>query len=254
MEIVNFATDYVFGLFLVFCRIGCSLMLFPLFADNGVTPTVRLVLAGGLSMICYPAIADQMPQYSPMPFFVISSIFSEIMTGIFIGLVVRLFLSAVHILGMVIAAQSGLAMATLFDPAQALQNSLPGIFFSVLILCLMALMDLDHMLIKGLLSSYEKFKVGEFILGGEFYLESIVGAIGESFSLGIRLSMPFIIVSVLVMLASGVIARLMPSIQIFFVAMPAQILVLVLTLAFSVSVICTVFIDEYKAFLNSFFG
>lgn len=254
MEIVSFANDYIFGVFLVFCRIGCSLMLFPLFADNGVLPSVRLVLAGCLSLIIYPNLSQIMPAFEPSPYYIITNIFSEVMIGIFIGLTVRLFLSALHVLGMIISAQSGLAMATLFDPAQSMQNSIPGVLISILVVCLISVLNLDHLLIKGLISSYDKFKVGDFYIGSDFYFESIVGVISESFSLAVRLSMPFIIISVLIMLASGVIARLMPAIQIFFVAIPAQILVMLFIVAVSLSLLCTLFIAEYQVFLTEFFG
>jgi flagellar biosynthesis protein FliR len=54
--------------------------------------------------------------------------------------------------------------------------------------------------------------------------ELLARLIDQAFGLGLRLAAPIVLVSVLTYLAMGVLNRLMPTFQVFFIALPLQIL------------------------------
>jgi flagellar biosynthetic protein FliR len=60
--------------------------------------------------------------------------------------------------------------------------------------------------------------------------ELIARLVDQAFSLGLRLAAPILLVSVLTYLAMGVLNRLMPTFQVFFIALPLQILAAFATL------------------------
>jgi flagellar biosynthetic protein FliR len=72
--------------------------------------------------------------------------------------------------------------------------------------------------------------------------------------MGLRMSAPFIIFGLLFNLGLGVLNRLMPAMQIFFVGLPLQILGGFVLLAASVGASMTWFLGRYEAELGLFLG
>ena len=50
--------------------------------------------------------------------------------------------------------------------------------------------------------------------------------VNDSFVLSFKIASPFLVVSLAILTGSGMLARLMPNLQVFFVLTPAQILVM----------------------------
>ncbi len=81
-----------------------------------------------------------------------------------------------------------------------------------------------------------------------------VRTVSQAFSLGIQLAAPVIVFALVLNVAAGIVGRLMPQFQIFFVAAPINILVGLSILALSLGVIGLVWIDRYEAFARQFSG
>jgi flagellar biosynthetic protein FliR len=81
-----------------------------------------------------------------------------------------------------------------------------------------------------------------------------VRAVGGAFSLGVQLAAPVIAFSLILNIAAGLVGRLMPQFQIFFVAAPLNILIGLSILALSLGVIGLVWIDRYEAYTRQFLG
>jgi flagellar biosynthetic protein FliR len=68
------------------------------------------------------------------------------------------------------------------------------------------------------------------------------------------MSAPFLVYGLVFTAAMGVLARLMPTLQIFFVAMPAQLLIGIALLAVTLSSLMIWFLDSYERQLAPFLG
>ena len=69
-----------------------------------------------------------------------------------------------------------------------------------------------------------------------------------------QIAAPFIVFGLLFNLGLGVLARMMPQLQVFFLAVPASILVGMLVLLAVVGVMMSVFLDDLGDFLRQFTG
>jgi flagellar biosynthetic protein FliR len=85
-------------------------------------------------------------------------------------------------------------------------------------------LDLHHMLLEGIVASYQVFQFMDAISFSDF-AESASLAVGKSFLVGVQISAPLIIIGILLNLAAGILSRLMSTFQVFYVMMPAQILI-----------------------------
>jgi flagellar biosynthetic protein FliR len=150
------------------------------------------------------------------------------------GISVRILFSALHSLGMMIAMHMGLASGSMFDPAQQSQGSEIGVLLSLTALAAAFAMDLHHAWLRGVVSSYAVFVPGE-ILPIADWSEFISQKTQESFALALQLSVPNLIVGFLIALVGGILARLMPQLNIFFISLPVQIAGGLITLIMFVS-------------------
>jgi len=208
---------------MVFCRMGAALMFMPGFGDSTVNVRARLLLALGVAVALGEAYGQ--PQLLTSGFWpAVMAIFEETAIGIFLGLSARLIVSALQTAGSIIAAQISLANALSLDAISAQQGALPANFLSMLGVVLLFVTDLHHVMLAGVAASYETFPPGAVLPAGGF-AEATVTLVSEGFSVALALSAPFILVGIAIILGMGLLARLMPQVQVFFIIMPLQIAV-----------------------------
>jgi flagellar biosynthetic protein FliR len=82
--------------------------------------------------------------------------------------------------------------------------------------------DMHHMIILGMVNSYKVFPISESIPFADF-AGVAVHYVSKSFELGIKLASPFIVYALVYNLGLGLIARMMPQFQVFFIGMPINI-------------------------------
>jgi len=170
----------------------------------------------------------------------------ETLVGAAIGLIARLLLTAMHVAGSVIGLQTGLSFAQFYDPMLGGQNVLLGTLLSMVALVGIFAADLHLPLIQGIADSYGLVPAGAPPAFGDA-AEAAGRMVAAAFALGMKIAAPFIVYGILFNVGSGVLARLMPQIQISFVAMPLQILLGYALLMTTLPVALIWFLDRFAA-------
>lgn len=249
----SFITLNVLAFILTFVRIGTAVMLMPGIGDSFVPANIRLYFALALALVLMPMVATKLPNPMPMGGMLFILIFVEFLVGALIGTVARIFMSATDTAGMIVSFQAGLSNAQLFNPQMAGQGSLVGAFFSVTAATLLFTLNLHHLMIMGLLESYNRFPIGDIPDVGSM-ASVVVSSIAAAFLIAAQMSAPFLILILILYTAMGVLSKLMPSLQIFILAMPVQILLSLLILSLSVGAILLYFAEKYRDHLGAFLG
>ena len=235
---------------LVFARIGTMVMLLPglgeLSVPVRVRPTIALALAAVLMPLHRAAYVLDLRSFGPT----LIMLGEELFIGLVLGLVARLTISALQVAGSVIAQQLGLGFVTAVDPSQGQQAAVVGNFLSVLGITLVFAADLHHLVIAALNDSYKLFRPGEVPLIGDAAALT-TRTIADAFRVGIQLSAPFLVFGLLFNLGLGVLSRLMPQMQVFFVAVPLSILIGFLILVLAVGAMMTLFLDSVTQVLGA---
>lgn len=219
---IEFLPQTAFVFMLVFARLASMVMLLPAIGENAVPAQIRVILAMLLTVIMMPLVSDS---YSAIPVSVAGltmTVIYEVLIGIFVGMSARLVMSALHVAGNIIAMQTGLAFAQNIDPMQGTQSALIANFLSMTAVTLMFVTGMHHLLIAAMRDSYVLFPPGEGFPVGDF-LQLAVKTVSGAFVLGVQLASPFIVFSLVFYIGIGLLSKLMPQIQIFFIAMPANI-------------------------------
>jgi len=243
----------VFGTLAVFCRVGAALMVMPGFGDLMAPAQARLLLAIALSLVLAPVVIPLMGVMPTEPVAFMIFIALETVKGLFIGLLSRFMMTALENAGAIISYQMGLSNAAVFNPQLATQGSLAGALLSVAGVVLLFVSGLHHMLITGVVESYAMLPPGFSLPAGDM-AATLVGMASRSFLIGVEMAAPFLIVGFILQVGMGLLNRLMPQLQIFFMATPAQVGLGILMLAFSVSAILMFWLGEMEDVLSSPFG
>jgi flagellar biosynthetic protein FliR len=238
---------------LTFARAGAMIMLLPVIGDAGVPPRVRLAFALAVSAALVSVTARYYPSVAPPPMELAALIARESTAGVVVGTMARLIMSALETAGTLIATQTGLAFATTFDPGQGIQTAMVSTFLSLIGALLVFESGLHHLAIGAIAGSYtllppdQAFPAADI---AELTLRIVTGA----FALGLQLAAPFIVFGLLIYALLGVLSRLMPQLQIFFLAMPINILTGFVLLMLFIGVMMTAFLDFFAEQMRAFVG
>ncbi len=254
MNLVDFSTFAVFSTFLIFCRIGSAVMFLPGIGETFISPMIRLVFAGLLSVMLVPLYQNYIPPIPESSISLFLIIGGEITIGIIIGMVMRTILSAVHVLGMTISYQSGLSSGMMFDPSQGTQGTLFGNFLTLLVIAIIVSSDLHFLLIKAITNSYTVFSFGSYYEHHDDFTNLVIRTTSDAFNIGVQMSAPFIVAGLLLYIVAGVLSRIMPQLQIFFLILPAQILISLIILMATVGAIVLWFVEYYREAITNLFG
>jgi flagellar biosynthetic protein FliR len=210
----------------------------------GVPPRVRLSLALAISLALAPTVArlyTNIPD-APMAFGLL--IAQEITCGVVIGAIARLIMSALQVAGYLIATQTGLAYAQTVDPTMGVQGAIVGTFFSLLGTVMIFATNMHHLAIGAIEGSYRMLPPGGAFPTGDL-AELAIRYTSGAFLMGLQLAAPFVVFGFVVTASIGLLARLMPQLQVFFVAMPINILAGFLIMMLLLGSMMTMFLNFY---------
>ncbi|MSO70465.1 MAG: flagellar biosynthetic protein FliR [Alphaproteobacteria bacterium] len=238
-----------FHLMLVFARVGAAVMLLPGIGEMAIPARVRLGFALALSLIVMPVVAGGLPAPPAQPMVLMLLLGGEILLGIAVGTMARLLISTVQVTGTIVAYHVGMATANMFDPTAGQQGAMIGAFLATVAVTLLFVTGMHHMLIAGIVDSYTAMPPGAELPIGDL-AETATRIVSLSFRLGLELAMPAVIVAMLLLMGMGLMARLLPQVQIFFVALPAQVMAGLFIMALTLSTSMLVFLDRFQGTLG----
>ena len=237
---------------LVFSRTGAMMMLLPALGEGGIPATVRLVLALAVSVALAPTVQSAYPQAAPGTSLQLGLLIAqEVTAGILIGTMSRIIMSSLQTAGYLIATQTGLAYAQTVDPTQHEQGAVIGNFFSLLGAVLIFSTDLHHVAIGAIAGSYRMLPPGAALPTGDM-AELTIRLVSSAFVLGFQLAAPFLVFGFALYAALGILARLMPQLQVFFVAMPINIMFGFVLMALLLGSMMTLFLTFYSTEMANF--
>lgn len=248
----SYATaQQVFAAGLLFARLASIIMLIPGIGETFIPARVRLGLALGMAMMLVPVLGGTVPPIPDDVSGVAGAVIKETLIGLMIGAILRLFMTSLASAGEVISIQSTLSFAQTTNPSLGQPTPTLGTFLGMLGLLLIFTTDLHHMFIAAIVKSYSLFPFTRPVQvadAGQLAIQTV----SKSFALGIQLSAPVMVFSLVFNVATGLVGRVMPQFQIFFVASPLMVLMSLSIFALSIGVIGMVWVDHYHDLLRMF--
>jgi flagellar biosynthetic protein FliR len=240
---------------LTFARVGTLIMLMPGLGEQLVSPRIRLAFALLVSLILFPMVRPLLPTEGgaiagPT---LIALLFGEILIGLMLGLTVRMVLAALQTAGLIVSQQLGLSYAMTVDPTMGGQQAALGNFLTLLGVTLILATDLHHLALEAIGRSYMLLPPDGVPGMGEAATLALK-AVARGFGLAVQISAPFIAFGILFNIGLGVISRLMPQMQVFFVGVPASVMIGMFVLFGSLGIMMGVFLDDIGRYLAEYTG
>ena len=236
---------------LVMARVGTLVMLMPGIGDRSVPARSRLSFAVLLSLLLLPLVRPALPPLTGGMEVLVKLMLMELLVGFMIGTAVRITLMAMQLAGTIIAQQMALSFSSTVDPTAGVQNPTIATFLVLVATAMIFALDLHHLAIRGMHDSYALLAPGAVPPVGDA-AQLIVETFTTAFKVGTQISAPFLVFAIVFNLGLGVLSRLMPQLQIFFLAMPAAIIIGTLILIVSIGVMMNVFVGHLAAVLGQF--
>jgi flagellar biosynthetic protein FliR len=250
----HYATaQQVYAAGLIFARLGAFVMLIPGIGETFVPARVRLAFAFLFALLLWPVVGAVAPAVPGAVSDVAGMIIKEVLIGLMMGAVLRLFMTSLTTAGEIISIQTTLSFAQTANPTEAQPSTSLGTFLGLLGLLLVMTTGLHHLFIAAIVKSYSIFPFTRAVPvadAGQLAIQTV----SRSFGLGLQLSAPVMVFSLVFTVATGLVARVMPQFQVFFVATPLQVLLGLSVFALSIGSIGMVWVDRYRELLVPFGG
>lgn len=239
---------------LLFTRIGAILMLMPALGEDMIPMRMRLSFALAFTLVVYPLLSPNLPSMPADVMSIVGLIFHELAIGIILGSIVRITVMATQVAGAIIAFQVGLSSAMAADPTQVgIQGAVFGSFLSFLGMVLIFATNLHHMALAATYDSYVVFPIDAPLMFDDA-AQLAIRTVSSAFSVGIQMSAPFVVFGLVFNLGAGILARLMPALQVFFMLMPANIFIGLVLFAMLLTMMMGWYITAFEGHLAMWRG
>lgn len=212
----------LFAFLLVFARVGTAISLLPGFGSQQIPMDMRIVFALAVTLVLTPGLTNLLPAEPKEVSVLFLLLVSEITIGAFLGLLPRVFLSALQTAGTVLSMVASLSNMFIQDPIAEQQSSILASYLGVVALTLIFVTDTHHLMLTGLVDSYAVFNPVDGPPISDM-TDHLARQVAESFLIGVQITSPLIVSGVAYYLMLGIMGRLMPQLQVFFFGMPIQI-------------------------------
>ena len=208
--------------FLIFFRVGAILLSMPIFKSKSIPILFRAGLALAVSVVLFPILKlENFPVFDGIAALAIGMI-GEILLGISIGLAVNMIFVGLQLAGQLAGYQMGLALARVMDPSANQQVPLLAQFYQMFALLIFLIVNAHHWFLRALADSYQLVPPFGFHFSGSL-MDQLVSIAGNMFIIAIQVGAPVIAAMLLTSIAFGLVARTVPQMNVFIVAMPLKI-------------------------------
>src|SRR3989338_2783778 len=222
----SFLPTGVFAFILVFVRVGTAIMIMPGIGNAFVPANIRLYYALAFTFVIFPILQSKVP--NPIP-------------------------ETITLFTMIIATQSSLANAQLFNPAFASQGTVIGSFLTMVATLLLLVTNMHHLMITGIIESYDLILINQLPSMGDI-ANILIQEITLSFRIAIQMTAPFLIIVTILNVGMAVMSKLMPQVQVFMLAVPIQIFLSLITLAMVMSTMMLFWLANFDEGFQFFFS
>lgn len=224
------ALDFGFGaveaelwkLVFLMTRIGAALLAAPFFSAAAVPVQLRVAITGALAVL----VSAWVPVVTPPALISLAGLMAigaEVLIGLALGFVLQLSFAAPILAAEQIGGAMGMSIAASADPVNGTHSPILGQYFTVMLTLIFLGLGAHLTWLRLVVESYSAFPPGSAWLSPE-QIARIPAFASQMFVAAVAIALPVTLVLLLVQVASGVLSRSAPSLNLFALGLPAGIL------------------------------
>ncbi len=213
--------DFVTGL-LVFMRVTAIIVVAPVFSQANFPTLPKLALGLIITYILFFTLGDYRFDYNQGILMLGISAFKEVITGLLIGFTFNFVFYGISFAGLLIGFDLGLAIAQLFDTMTESTANVIGEVIMVFATLIFLLINGHHFIISSLAYSFKVVPIGTYVVNEKVFI-LLTKYSAMIFLIAVKLAAPIMVSFFLIHIASGIISRVIPQMNVFFVLQPGKI-------------------------------
>ncbi len=232
-----FQTENLIGTFvLIFLRIFGMVVIAPIFRNRNVPYIVKIGFIFLLSNILITRMSLAPVAIEDGLLFALIMA-KELFIGAVIGFSSYLVFSVLIMVGQFIDMQIGFSMVSVFDPMNRTQITITANFYYYVLILIALVSNLHHFLLRALLDSFELIPIGSLVFNVDVG-NNFIYYMTRYFELTLSFAAPIVFVTLITNVVLGILARVVPSLNMFVIGFPLKIFfglatILVMITAFS---------------------
>lgn len=224
MNVLDWTQAQIFFLSLLFMRMSAFFVSSAIFGASHVTPHLKVLLAVVMSFVFFPLLINKHApaEILEAPFMLLTA--KEVLVGLCLGFLTRMFFYAVSMAGEMISISVGLGSAQMFNPSMNMQSSVMEMFHSTLAILFFLSLNGHHHFIEALSKSFELFPVLGLNMSFDHFDD--LAMIGENvFVMGIKMSAPIVAATLVSNFGMAIIGRAVPQVNVLVTSFAVTIVV-----------------------------
>ncbi len=209
---------------LIFVRVTSFIYIAPFFGMSNTPNRVKIGLGLFVAYLLDQSMVHGEVVYSTLFGFAIV-VMKEAVTGFLIGFGANLCTTIVAFAGHITDMETGLSMASLFDPTTKEQTSITGIYYNYSILLMLIVSGMHRYLLQALIDTFTLIPINGAVFKIDGIVQTMVQFLGEYVRIGFRIALPVFATIILVNAVLGMLAKVSPQLNMFAVGIQIKVLV-----------------------------
>lgn len=227
--------DHVAPWLMVLFRLSGLLVFAPILASSVIPMRVRTLICVGLAAAIYPTLPLQAHAEIDLNIFSLGvAALGETLIGVAIGLLAALPLFAVQLGGLMMSTQAGMSLGQIYNPALETESDLIGQFLLYAALVIFVMMGGLEALFVAVGNTFTHVPIGHATLTFA-PVELLGGVVASGFDLALRISAPVLCIIMIETLASSMVSKMIPMINVQSIGFAVKIVITLLALLASVA-------------------
>lgn len=239
----------IFHFLLIFARLSVVFLVMPGISASYVPARIRLVLGVLVTLLSLPLVQGYLPPQPESTGELTKLLFFEVLVGAFIGTVIQMIMMALNVAGLIVSRSNGLMNAFIQDPVTNAQSAVVIGFLNIIAVVLIFSTGLHGLMIMAIVDSYSMIAPNEPIIMGDM-LNMVGSVLNDGFNVGVRIASPFLVYALVFQVTMGIMARLSPQMNIFFVALPIQLMLGFALLTIALPAMMLVFLNYFDTTIH----
>ena len=231
--------------FLAFTRIMAIIIHVPVFGGQSIPNQVRIGLGLALAIVLVPW-QPMKPDAAAIGAFAFTiSIGKEILIGTLVGFAADLTFGAIQIAGLAMGLGSGFESGRIFNPALGDAGSAFDQIFVILMMMFFLTIDGHHIVLIAIQKTFTVIPInGPLPFNG---MDTLALTTAQLIASGIHLALPVLAALILTDLSLGLLARVTPQVQVYFLGLPVKVTVALVSMSMLLAVLFPYLTSLYRA-------
>ena len=213
--------DFLIVLF-IFIRVLSMIFTAPVLGDAVIPATVKVFLSISIAYITFLTIDKTKIVVDVNIIAIAVNVLKEVLTGAIMGTMLNFVFYGISYAGTLIGFDMGLMFAQVLNPMQGTNENVIGDVISYGAIMVFIMLNGHHYLISAVVASFKFIPIAKYTITGPLLLLVLKYSFAV-FTIAVKIASPILVSFFLIHIAEGIIARVIPNIQVFFISQPAKL-------------------------------